>query len=340
MNPERRLERENGDLISFSEAQNRDGDIVAQLGYVAARDELYRNLDRQQQTICSLVRHHLDLGVDERCTVLPQDQWIKGGFNVCIPIQTESGPVRRKLMLRCCLPYKLAEAQYPESFASDMLSYHDGRLLSHPNIIYDAQDCRGSMAVRTLLRALSCKYLNKEFRNGPFLLQFTDLHPSNIFVDEDWNVTCFLDLEWISALPVEMVAVPYWVTGRKIDEIKEEHLDEFDHVRQEFMRILEEEERTAANLSIPLSRVMENMWKSKGVWFWSCLESVDAMSYLVPDHICPQFGTLWSSKTETILADFWCNDSRKMVDKKLNELADYQKTLQGVFRPSVMSFNI
>ncbi|KAJ0127283.1 Uncharacterized protein HZ326_29615 [Fusarium oxysporum f. sp. albedinis] len=51
-------------------------------------------------------------------------------------------------------------------------------------------------------------------------LQFTDLHASNIFVDEEWNVTCFVDLEWISALPVEMLAVPYWLTGCKIDEIE------------------------------------------------------------------------------------------------------------------------
>ncbi|KAK2124206.1 hypothetical protein NOF04DRAFT_6507 [Fusarium oxysporum II5] len=67
----------------------------------------------------------------------------------------------------------------------------------------------------------------------------------NIFVDEEWNVTCFVDLEWISALPVEMLAVPYWLTGYKIDEIKGDHIDEFNQVRQEFVRIFEEEEKIA-----------------------------------------------------------------------------------------------
>jgi hypothetical protein len=55
-----------------------------------------------------------------------------------------------------------------ESFASDMLLYHDNRLLSYLNIVYDDRDCRGGMAVRTLLRALSYKYVKKEVRNGPF----------------------------------------------------------------------------------------------------------------------------------------------------------------------------
>ncbi|RMZ80972.1 hypothetical protein DV738_g2348, partial [Chaetothyriales sp. CBS 135597] len=91
----------------------------------------------------------------------------------------------------------------------------EGRGLLHdPNMIYDGDDCRGNMAAKTLLRAVSHHYINKARRNGPFLLQFTDLHASNIFVDEAWNITCLLDLEWVCALPSEMLAVPYWLTGQ------------------------------------------------------------------------------------------------------------------------------
>lgn len=116
-----------------------------------------------------------------------------------------------------------------------MITFHDNRLLSNPNAVYDAGDCRSQMAQRTLLRALSHHYIRREHRNGPFLLQLTDLHASNIFVDEEWNITCLIDLEWICALPVEMLAAPYWLTGCGIDEIEEERFDEFSKVRQEFM---------------------------------------------------------------------------------------------------------
>ncbi|KAF5707797.1 aminoglycoside phosphotransferase [Fusarium mundagurra] len=509
MSPPRhlKLELEDGTWINYSDAQNEFDDIVTKLGYTEHRKKLYDNLDKQKDTIRSLVRHHLHLGNDAECTVLPQAQWIKGSFNVCIPIRTVSGTVRRDLMLRCCLPYKLAEAQYPgtieeklrcevgayvwmqrhctdiripylhgfgfadhrhyshenhrpwyirlfrklqrhfndllhrdmssqytlhpsrhhlptaymlleyigpdvgqmlsntwsrhfkdldrrerlfrgiaramlslarvpqprigsfqfhddchvrltnrplicsmmifendgtrraiertetfsctESFASDMISYHDNHFVSQRNVV-DEGECRDNMALRTLLRGLSCKYLKKEFRNGPFTLQFTDLHASNIFVDDDWNVTCLLDLEWISALPTEMLAVPYWVTGRKIDEVAGKHFKEFNEVRQEFMRVFEEEE-AKADSEAPLSRVMQDTWDSKAFWFWHCLKSVDAMRWLIWQQICPQFGADWSPSFSKKLSEFWCQDSQEMVNRKKNEFKVYEEELNHAF---------
>ncbi|KAF4340647.1 aminoglycoside phosphotransferase [Fusarium beomiforme] len=382
MNPPRRLELEDGSLITYTDAQNLDEDIVTKLGYTEHRKKLYDNLDRQKDTIRSLVRHHLQLPNDAECTVLPQEQWIKGSFNVCIPIRTVSGSTHRNLILRCCLPYKLAEAQYPgtideklrcevgayawmQQYCTDIripylygFGFTDNRHADEPAIdmlnddlrerrytesdrehrniliqrnVGDEEECREGMAMRTLLRGLSYKYIKKEFRNGPFCLQFTDLHASNIFVDEDWNVTCLLDLEWISALPVEMLAVPYWLTNRKIDEVAKEHFEEFNQVRQQFMRIFEEEE-VKADSDTALSRVMQDTWNSKAFWFWHCLESVDAMSWLMRDQICPQFGTSWAPSMSKMLSKFWCEDSQEMVDKKMNELKVYEEELRDALK--------
>jgi hypothetical protein len=33
-----------------------------------------------------------------------------------------------------------------------------------------------------------------------FLYRLTDLHPSNIFVDSDWNIKYVIDLEWACSL--------------------------------------------------------------------------------------------------------------------------------------------
>lgn len=38
-----------------------------------------------------------------------------------------------------------------DAFVSDMLTFHDHRFLSQPNAVYDEGDCRGQMAVKTLL---------------------------------------------------------------------------------------------------------------------------------------------------------------------------------------------
>jgi hypothetical protein len=42
----------------------------------------------------------------------------------------------------------------------------------------------------------------------------------------------------------ENAAVPYWLTGQRIDEIEVDHLIKFSKIRREFMDILEEEFRT------------------------------------------------------------------------------------------------
>jgi hypothetical protein len=220
-----------------------------------------------------------------------------------------------------------------DAFVSDMLTFHNNRFLSQPNAVYDEQDCRGQMAVKTLLRALSHHYINRERRNGPFILQLTDFHPSNIFVDQEWNITCLIDLEWMCSLPVEMLAVPYWLTGKGIDQIKEEHLDEFDMVRKQFMHVFEEEEQKMAGKehNISLTKVMCDMWESKGVWFWHCLESVNAMYFLVESHLCPRFSGRLSLKAEEIISQFWCENSSDIVAKKLVEKERYDQELCRLF---------
>jgi hypothetical protein len=122
-----------------------------------------------------------------------------------------------------------------------MLTLHENSFLSNRNAVYDAKDCSGQTAAVALFKMLSHHYIERERRNGPFYLQFTDLHASNIFVDGHWNITCLMDLEWVCDLPAEMLTVPYWLTGHGIDEIVNDNFREFDEVRQEFMKIFEEE---------------------------------------------------------------------------------------------------
>jgi hypothetical protein len=80
-------------------------------------------------------------------------------------------------------------------YASEIISFHDNRFLSQPNAVYNEQDCHGQLAVKTLLRVYSHQFIKRDHRNGPFTLQLSDFHASNVMVDENWNVTALLDLE-------------------------------------------------------------------------------------------------------------------------------------------------
>lgn len=221
-----------------------------------------------------------------------------------------------------------------EPFVTDMITLHDNYLHSNESAADDEADCRGQMAIRTLLRTVSHHYIKREWRNGPFLLQLSDFHQSNIIVDDDWNITCLLDLEWLCALPPEALSAPYWLTGCEINDVvdNEEHqnLTEYNTVRQEFMHAFMEEE-SRQKLAWPLSAIMEEMWQSSGVWFWYCLNSTNAAYYLVGDHLCPRFSTGLSSKIEGSFSYFWQEDINNNINKKLADFDKYEQNLRGLF---------
>ncbi|KAK3685286.1 hypothetical protein B0T22DRAFT_529330 [Podospora appendiculata] len=381
--------------ITLESALDKDLNIINETSYFAAAEELYQVLWVSRRTIEALVRHHLALGNGEscKCVVEPRNRWLRGSFNVCVPVEVQSRGAH-KLVFRCAMPHKLAEARYPdtvdekmsfevgtyvwmqdwcadvriphlywfgfsdhrhftcedqmpfyvrlwraiqtppppferrgdpvrrqrlfqgmarailslarvpqprigsfefrpdgtvtltsrpwpccvailenggaprimprgetytcvEPFVADMLAFHDESFLTNKNAVFDASDCRGQMTARAILRTLSHHYVSRARRGGPFRLQLTDFHASNIFVDDDWNVTCLIDLEWICSLPAE-----------------NDDLCEFDKVHQEFLEVLEEEEIEMTPGRKPaLANILRESWESGAVWFCHCLLS-------------------------------------------------------------------
>jgi hypothetical protein len=65
------------------------------------------------------------------------------------------------------------------------------------------------MAAGVLLRILSYYYIERERYNGPFYLQLTDFYVSNLFINGPWNITYLINLEWVCALSIEMLTIPY-----------------------------------------------------------------------------------------------------------------------------------
>lgn len=220
-----------------------------------------------------------------------------------------------------------------DQFVSDIMSIHDARLVSNPNATFSDRDCQRDMAFKVLARACAHHYIRQESRNGPFLMQFGDLHRSNIFVDKDWNIKWLVDLEWINALPVEKMAVPFWLAGQDFDEVVDAHLAEYDHIRREYMEIFEKEEKLAdAQHGWHLTDVMHEGWNSGAAWFWQGLSSTNALDLVFDHHLLPKFflGHLTFAQKE-LLSRFWCEDSAVAVARKVDEYKAYEKDLQDLF---------
>jgi len=69
-----------------------------------------------------------------------------------------------------------------------MLRFREEVFRTQPNAVYDEEDCRLQMYHMVILRSVHTLLLDYKFQ-GPYVLQLTDFHSGNIFVDDNWNIT-------------------------------------------------------------------------------------------------------------------------------------------------------
>ncbi|KIW82399.1 hypothetical protein Z517_05426 [Fonsecaea pedrosoi CBS 271.37] len=130
-----------------------------------------------------------------------------------------------------------------EPYVLDLLACHDHRIHHQPNSIHHHDDGEQQLAAPTMMRAITHHFLDPTYRHGPFVFTLTYLHQSNIFVDKDWHITSLIDLEWACSLPIEFQSLPYWLSGRAVDELTGEHMDTFRRLATEYLDAFEQEER-------------------------------------------------------------------------------------------------
>ncbi|KAJ5162085.1 hypothetical protein N7492_007477 [Penicillium capsulatum] len=224
------------------------------------------------------------------------------------------------------LTYSTADAYY-----LDLLSCHDSRIRHQPNSITDAEDGRAQMARLTNMRALLSYFSDKKHREGPFFYRLTDLHPSNIFVDSQWNVKFVIDLEWACSLPAETPRPPYWLTGRSIDDLADEHLEPFTQAYEKFMEIFEEEEKLIPfdNEDSYRTNLMRNGWRIEKFWYFHALDSPKGLFDLFRQHVYPLFAHSdhVSSEFSPVVSDSWAPDVDRVIVDKLRDKAEYEKSL-------------
>ncbi|CAK7269670.1 hypothetical protein SEPCBS119000_003689 [Sporothrix epigloea] len=218
-----------------------------------------------------------------------------------------------------------------DTFCSDLLRLHENYFAHNPSAADDEGDCRSEMAVKAIMRTVAHHFISKEQRSGPFRAQFTDINPSNIIVDDDWNITCLLDLGEVSILPVEMLTLPFWLSGCSIADLCGEGLTRFEPIRDLFMQKWISEEK-ATSSGHELSESMSRMWQSQGVWFWESLSSVNAAFYMVIDHLCPKFMLPFTTTTEELFCRTFADNSDTIVRQKVEDYTQYAAALKKMLQ--------
>ncbi|KAJ5585282.1 uncharacterized protein N7459_005082 [Penicillium hispanicum] len=225
-----------------------------------------------------------------------------------------------------------------DAYYLDLLNCHDSRIRHQPNSIIDQDDGRAQIARLAIMRALLPHFTDRGLRQGPFFYRLTDLHPSNIFVDSQWHIKCVVDLEWACSLPAETLRPPYWLTGRSIDFLTDEHLDTFKQAYHEFVDVFEGEEKKLVGTPISdnpsyKALLMRKGWQTGNFWYFHALDSPKGLYNLFQQHISPLFVSTHevSDDFSRIVSDYWAADAEDVIAAKLRDKDEYEKRLPQRF---------
>lgn len=176
------------------------------------------------------------------------------------------------------------------SYANDLLTYHDNRLLHEANAINDLANCAQQMSALTIIRAVMPRLYNRDLDIMPFAFSLTDLNQSNLFVDKSWNITHVIDLEWATSLPIEFIQLPHWLTNSEVDVVD---VQAYDSLRTKFIDLLREDESAlysggnSEDHPVQLSRLVERGWTTGLFWYNLALWRPMAMHSIFFNRIQP-----------------------------------------------------
>ncbi|KAL2068508.1 hypothetical protein VTL71DRAFT_14845 [Oculimacula yallundae] len=218
-----------------------------------------------------------------------------------------------------------------EPYFLDLLNCHDNRILHQPNAIHDVDDGQQQMAALTMMRAVLHHFSPRDSRSGPFVFTLTDLHQSNIFVDDDWNITSLIDLEWACSLSLQLQCPPYWLSGRGIDQMEPgEHLDEFQELVLEYIDIFEQEEKAVVGKPLQQAPMMRRCWETGTFWYFQAINSPKGLYRVFNEHIQRKFYPPHCDMQifDELVSPYWCVGTAAVIGKKLEEEKEYKDKIE------------
>ncbi|KAH8429866.1 uncharacterized protein LDX57_007538 [Aspergillus melleus] len=216
-----------------------------------------------------------------------------------------------------------------DSYLNDMIAFHESRLRHQPNAVNSLEDGFYQTAALMVMKSVWSCFFRREFLRGPFFLSLTDLNQSNLFVDDNWNITCLIDLEWACSHPVEMIHPPYWLTSQAIDLVNS---DEYKNLHAEFMAAFADEE-LQIRPPISLHSVLQQGWERGTFWYALALSSPTALFSIFYDHIQPMF-----SKTHDdpafwrITMPYWTFNTFSFIEQRVKDKEEYDVSLREAFQ--------
>lgn len=232
-----------------------------------------------------------------------------------------------------------------ETYLEDLLHCHDTRMEHQLNAVEGFYDAEGQLGTIVAWKAIRSHFMDRSLRNGPFALQLTDLHQSNIFVDDQYNITAIIDLEWTCSLPLEMLQPPFWLSGHIQDSFvgpSEKVITNekaFIPASREFLDIFGEEQKSrnpSRKLPFNAESVIRAAFEKKSHWYFAGLKYPRVTYSFLTLHIIPIFAPVnlfprHVYEFDPIFARYYTADASQFVDKKVKEKKQYDEALLELF---------
>ena len=163
------------------------------------------------------------------------------------------------------------------------------------------------------------------------MLTLPDMHQSNIFVDDDWNVVSVIDFEFAPVQPQQLVGVPHWLSGKSIDELVGPELDEYQALYDSFVGILREEEAAIQQGHAFSERLMDD-WHSGKMWYNAALKSSNGFPISFEQSLQPRYFPSFEPDAECVtLMRLWGEDCEEFIAGKLKDKAKYDERIRAIF---------
>ncbi|KAM3422581.1 hypothetical protein BST61_g73 [Cercospora zeina] len=104
----------------YSDLAKDDRDMLIRAQWPRQDAETLDYLESQLVTIQQLVAEHLPFR-PEKCIVAAREDWLRGTFNVCIPVTIKERP-RKRVLVRCPFPHRLGSPSLPNISAEKIRS--------------------------------------------------------------------------------------------------------------------------------------------------------------------------------------------------------------------------
>lgn len=118
---------------SYDDAIAELHDVVKDHEDVKALQDQSSHIQANCRDLMKATRHHLGLAKETKLIWPMKEKWIRGGFDICVPLRIESKTRDYKVIIRCPSPFALAEAQYPGTIDEKIRSEVGAYVWMHEN---------------------------------------------------------------------------------------------------------------------------------------------------------------------------------------------------------------